>query len=143
MGVGGVFGFYLPFLRTVSPRPVKVETIKCQGWGLKGGGVIAGGKGAATPPVSREERPELSAETGVWALLRGGDRRLVVGSMFTPGDERRGGISRGWLPLARTAHPPVREGPHVPPPAPSSTHPVGAPTAFAGCEVASLCPVMK
>src|SRR5260370_32492974 len=139
----GAFAICLPFLRKDLPRTFQAPTLKRQGWRLKGGGVTAGGKGSAAPPVSREERPELSVETGVWALLKGGDRRLVVGSTFTLGDERRGGISRDWLPLARAAHPPAREGPAVPPPSPSSTPPVGAPTACAGHEGASLCAVIE
>src|SRR5258708_11841527 len=136
----GAFAFCLPFLRKDLPRTFQVPTLKRQGWRLKGGGVTAGGKGSATPPVSREERPELSAETGVWALLRGGVCRLVVGSTFTPGDERRGGVSHGWLPLARAAHPPVREGPAVPPPSPSTTPPGGDLTAWAGREEVGLWP---
>src|SRR5258707_9520071 len=101
----GAFAFCLPFLRKDLPRMFQVPILKRQGWRLKGGGVTAGGKGSAAPPVSWEKCPELSAETGVWALLKRGDRRLVVGSTFTPGDERRGGVWHYWLPVACAAHP--------------------------------------
>src|SRR5258708_23659475 len=93
----GAFAFCLPFFWKDLLRTFQVPTLKRQGWRLKGGGVTAGGKGLAAPPVSGEKRPELSAETGVWALLKRGGRRLVVGSTFTPGEDRRGGMSQGWL----------------------------------------------
>src|SRR5258708_35860923 len=96
----GAFAFCLPFLWKDFPRTFQVPILKRQGWRLKGGGVTAGGKGSAAPPVSREERPELSTETGVWALLGGGVRRLVVGSTVTPGYEYGGGMSMNWVPLA-------------------------------------------
>src|SRR5258708_32156827 len=72
----GAFAFCLPFLRKDLPCTFQVPILKRQGWRLKGGGVTAGGKGAAAPPVSREEGAELSAETGGWALLKSGRRRL-------------------------------------------------------------------
>src|SRR5260370_24480457 len=82
--IKGALAFCLPFLRKDLPRTFQVPILKRQGWRLKGGGVTAGGKGSAAPPASGEERPELSAETGVWALLKRGGPRLAVGSTVTP-----------------------------------------------------------
>src|SRR5258707_13579460 len=76
----GAFAFCLPFLQKDLPHTFQVPILKRQGWRLKGGGVTAGGKGSAAPPVSREERPELSGETGVWTLLKRGGRQLGVAS---------------------------------------------------------------
>src|SRR5258708_29614475 len=50
----GVFAFCLPFLRKDLPCMFQVPNLKRQGWRLKGGGVTAGGKCSAAPPVSRE-----------------------------------------------------------------------------------------
>src|SRR5258708_13347114 len=69
----GAFAFCLPFLWKDLPRTFQVPILKRQGWRLKGCGATAGGKGPAPPPVSREERPELSAEPGGRARLRVGD----------------------------------------------------------------------
>src|SRR5258707_14000247 len=47
----GAFAFCLPSLRKDLPRTFQVPNLKRQGWRLKGGGVTAGGKGMAAPPV--------------------------------------------------------------------------------------------